>query len=89
MEKLFATLIKKEHKLGENEYVQGRINGIMEILCNGKRNGIDEPAIAGRRIPGVGELMLTECEPEQYEVFKNLIEKHHPGLCEFDVDIIR
>ncbi len=89
MEKLFATLIKKEHKLGENNYVIGRINGIMEILCNGKRNGIDEPVIAGRSIPGVGELMLTQCEPEQYESFKDLIERHHPGLCEFDVDIIR
>lgn len=85
--KVFNTLIKKDHKFGENEYVHGRISGMQEMICDGNNNGVDEPGYAMWHIPGVGEVLVTYCEPEKYESFKNLVEKHYPGLCEFDYDM--
>lgn len=87
MERKFYTLIKFDHKLGRNEYIQGRIAGYKELLCDGDRNGIDKPALGMRTNSEVGMLYVTMCEPEKYEIFKDLVEKHHPGLCEFDYQV--
>lgn len=85
MERFFKTLVREDHKFGMNDYVLGRVSGILEVICDGKRNGIDEPGVdAMWEIPGVGSTFTTLCEPEQYEQFANLIEKHYPGLCIFN-----
>lgn len=47
----------------------------------------DELGIANWHIPGVGLVLMTYCEPGKYETFKNLVEKHYPGLCEFNYDM--
>lgn len=84
MERKFYTMIKFDHPLGRNEYVQGRIAGYKELLCDGDRNGLVEPASATFSNPDIGMMYVTICDPEKYEAFKNLVEMHHPGLCEFD-----
>ena len=84
MERKFKTLIKETHKHGMNEYVHGRISGYKEVMCDGVRNGFDEPGFAFKHVPGIGSVHTTVCEPEQYEKFKDLVEKHYPGLCEFN-----
>lgn len=89
MEKVFDTLVKKDHKFGGNNYVTGRIFGMMEGICRGYRDGFNEPDLALWHVPGVGDVMTTVCEPEKYESFKTLVEKHYPGLCEFDTDLIK
>ena len=72
-----STLIKRNHKFGENAYVRGRISGIKLVVCDGSDKfancEIDE-----------GILIKSECTPEQYDEFMNIVEKHYPGLCEFD-----
>ena len=35
MRKIFWTCIKKDHKLGEKEYVRGRIQAAASIICHG------------------------------------------------------
>ena len=87
MERIFNTLIKKDHVDGENEYIQGRISGIQEIVCDGLRNGIDEPCCPTWDVADAGKVIMTICEPEKYETFKNLVDRHYPGLCEFDYSV--
>lgn len=87
MERMFYTLIKKDHKFGNNRYVHGRISGYKELICDGIRNGIDEPGYCNRMIPEVGLVMRSYCEPEKYDTFKDHVERYYPGLCEFDCDM--
>lgn len=85
MERKFKTLVKEEHKFGTNEYVLGTINGFKQLVCDGKRNGFDEPGVAPLwQMPGVGMMFTSLCTQEQYDTFAQLVEKHYPGLCEFD-----
>ena len=85
MERIFKTLVREDHKFGKNDFVLGRISGYMEVICDGRRNGIDEPGVdALWYVREVGHRFTTLCEPEQYEQFANLVEKHYPGLCIFD-----
>ena len=75
--KLFKTLIRKDHKLGNNDYVKGKISGIQTILCPREfehGNGRNED----------GFILVAECEPIHYDAFKNVVEKIYPGLCEFN-----
>lgn len=87
MEKKFYTLVKKDHKFGSNERIHGHIDAYKELICDGNKNGIDEPGFAFADIPNVGAVYVTCCEPEQYDTFKKLVEKHFPGLCEFDYEV--
>ena len=75
MERMFYTLVKKDHKFGNNSYVKGRISGYKELICDGNRNGIDEPGYGNRMVPDVGYVLRTCCEPEQYEIFKDRVER--------------
>lgn len=85
-ERKYRTLIKKNHKFGENEYVQGRISGIQEVICDRDRNGVDNPAVEVLYdVMNTGLVLTTLCSQEQYDRFAELVEKHYPGLCVFDV----
>ena len=79
----FHTLIKVDHKFGQNPYVRGRISGIMQVLCNG------EPlkGFAQLEYPDGTHVFTTLCTEENYMVFKNFVELSYPGLCEFDYEI--
>lgn len=73
-----STLIKRNHdKFGDNAYVMGRISGMQLVICECDDKfpitEIEE-----------GHILTTKCTLKQYEDFMNLIEKHYPGLCEFD-----
>jgi hypothetical protein len=85
--KIFDTLVKKDHMFGNNNYVIGRIHGMMEVICDGNEDGFNKPELCLWHIPGVGDVMTTYCEPGKYESFKNLVEKHYPNLCEFNYDM--
>lgn len=89
MEKVFDTLVKKNHKFGDNKYVTGRIAGMMDAICCRNEEGYYEPELCLWHIPGVGDVMTTYCEESKYESFKKLVEKNYPGLCEFDVDLVK
>lgn len=77
--RIFRTLIKKEHKLGGNTYVEGRLSGIQYVVCcknielQYAQIGIEE-----------GTVLLTMCTPKQYEKFSKIVEELYPGLCEFN-----
>lgn len=83
MEKhVVKTLIKKDHKLGGNVYVRGKISGIQSVMCPREiefGNGMIEE----------GFILVTECTVDQYDDFMNFVENMYPGLCIFDYKIER
>lgn len=78
----FYTFIKKEHKLGGMLYVQGRIHGFMTLICEE-----DQGIPSGIGVSESGTIFVTETTEEKYAKFKKVVEKHYPGLCEFDVEV--
>lgn len=78
--KIFKTLIKKDHKLGEREYVYGRVSGFQSVICD---EGVDTSYV--NKMTDKGTILTTECTEEQYEKFRIKVEESYPGLCEFDV----
>ncbi len=84
MERKIYTLVKEDHKFGKNSYVRGKIHSYKELICDGERDGISKPAFAWKVVSGVGEVIATVCTQEQYDRFSQMVEKHYPGLCEFD-----
>ena len=94
--KNFKTLIKNDHKFSSNKYVQGRIFGIAEIICElygGQERVIDSKGKERTRVTYHGgfrtnkdetiRYLQMKCTTEQYERFKALVEEHYPSLCEF------
>lgn len=75
----FYTLVRKEHKLGENKQVLGRILGYKELLC-GELNKIPH----GVGLTEEGHVLIAECTPEEYGAFCELTENRFPGLCKFN-----
>lgn len=82
--KTFNTLIKADHKLGRCDYVIGRIDGIMYILCE-KESDERYTIMANDEI---GHRLTVNCTEEQYEEFVKVTEKLYPGLCEFYSKIV-
>ena len=82
MERIYWTKINGNYEgFGINsDYVRGRISGFLEVLC-GK-------SIAPTSLnPETGDAhMGVKCTEEKYQVFRKMIEKRYPGLCEFDVE---
>lgn len=80
MEKrLYKTLVKANQKLGNSEYVRGRISGIEFVICEGV---VD--ASYATRVDEKGHILTTKCTADQYERFRMLVAEMYPGLCEFD-----
>lgn len=82
MKKTYWTKINgNDETFGMNaDYVRGRISGFLEVLCgkNTRPNYFD---------PDTGIThMAVSCTEEQYRVFRELVEKRYPNLCEFDVN---
>ena len=71
------TLIRWDHKLGDDAYVRGRITGFQCALCNQYKE------FANVRIKE-GVVLTAECTATQYDDFINVVERHYPGLCKFD-----
>lgn len=77
---LFKTLVKNTKDVRDawrnNEYIKGRIAGISLAICG-------EKVRPYKRIKD-GQVQGVVCEPEKYVEFKKLVDKHYPGLCEFN-----
>lgn len=82
MEKVtFYTLFKKDHKLGGNLYVRGRVHGLMEAICY-ENPGKD--ILQGMGEVKAGFAFITVTTKERYDKFSEIIELEYPGLCIFD-----
>lgn len=94
----FKTLIKKDHQFSGSEYVEGRILGIAEIICDLYGGTEERPDKDGnlrtvhiwrggyrgvRDDETFAKFLSTRCTAEQYETFKQYVEGQYPGLCEF------
>lgn len=76
--KIFKTLLNNSHELRGDRYVEGRIFGIAEIMCEalgGYRNRVSKD--------GNIRFLETWCTEEKYEKFKSYVENLYPGLCMF------
>lgn len=71
------TLIRKDHKLGNNIYVKGRISGMQSVFC---KRDIE----FGTGENDEGYILVAECTAVQYDDFMNHVENCYPGLCKFD-----
>lgn len=78
--KIFRTLIKQEEKLGNNEYVRGRISGIQAAITGTMGKAIR--GVSGKR---GGMMFSVECTESQYKTFAELVGEMYPGLCSFNV----
>ena len=77
--KLFRTLIKGNTLLGAKEYVRGKISGYQDIICDR-----DEERSFANIMAEKGVILTTKCTELQYDAFRQMVEKHYPGVCEFD-----
>jgi len=74
--KFYKTLIRKDHILGENLYVIGRVSGIGFMLCG-------KDGTYAHMKNDKGEILVHYCTLRQYRKFENVIRKHYPDLCKF------
>ena len=85
--KVYKTLVRNDHHLGGNEFVLGKITGIMYAMCNmpngGKTFGIADCLAGGT----VGKLLMTECTAEEYNRFALTIDVLYQGLCLYDDEL--
>lgn len=79
--KRFKTAIDDKHKFGSNEYILGRINGIMYAMCGGR---IDNSFGMKRNSKLDIWILTVDCTERQYSAFADCIEEQYPGLCVFD-----
>lgn len=88
------TFVKMEYtapngkKIELNDYIKGRVHGFMTILCG------EDKIYANRRISNddgeiAGYMFTTYTTEEQYEQFKQVVNRHYSDLCEFDVKIVK
>lgn len=78
----FNTLIRADHRLGRDAFIQGKVAGIMKILCMKYVSGFGRLLINGK-----GLMLTTRCTKHQYEEFAAYVEVLYPGLCVFDYEI--
>lgn len=79
--RIIKTLVKREHPLGIDKYVLGRIVGAMAVMCK------EDPAMGiefGRGVCDRGSIIVTETTDEKYKAFAEVIESWYPALCIFD-----
>lgn len=76
--KIYKTLIKRDHKLGGNDYVQGVIYGILRVMCVGKKIPY------GHGETEAGLIIPVKCTRRQYKKAAKMIEKDYKNVCIFD-----
>lgn len=80
MDKLrIEVFIDAAHDLGDNDYVRGRISGMIHCMCtafneDGKRGYASRKFAAGR-------VITTLATVEEYVQLKVKLEQLYPGLC--------
>lgn len=78
--RIFKTLIKKDHKLGKNLYVKGRLSGFANLLCK------DYKDPHGNTECERGWILVNRCSPRRYLKFVKVAEEVYPDLCEFNYE---
>lgn len=92
----FKTLLNNDHKFRGNEFVEGKILGFAEVICdldggtkeivtkNGKTKKVHvyHGGYYSNRNRGT-KWLITKCTKKQYEKFRKLVESKYPGLCTF------
>lgn len=80
----FHTLVKKDHKFGNNDHMLGRLIGYQQLLCDGFREENHRPQHVIDKIEE-GTVLTCECTPDEYAEFTKLVKRHFPeDLCVFD-----
>ena len=79
--KVFTTYIKPNHELSGNDYVRGRIRGIMNGIC--ERYDI-EGIYGNAKDSNGGFTFHVKCTAWRYRKFMKIINTTYPGLCRFD-----
>lgn len=84
MERLKVTIfIDRDHKLGNNEYVKGKIRGTVDCICE---------TFADKRRPnyenGIGTFFTAYSTVEEYVKLKTKLETKYSGLCRVGIDRI-
>lgn len=74
----FRTLIKAGDKKYYNDYVLGRISGMMCALCNHTKRCYEI------RQNKEGWILKVDCYPEDYAKFECFVKGCYPGLCVFN-----
>lgn len=86
IKRVHYTLIKADHKLGKNKYVQGRVTASIDMFAY----GIDRKTIRHAnsyvydRLLHTGSVIVTICTKRQYKKAAKYVEQMYPGLCVFD-----
>lgn len=84
MEKLrVEVMIMKDHKLGDNDYVRGRINGIIDCICE----TYNDRHYANRETT-VGTIMTNHATIEEYVKLKSRLTRSYPDLCKIGCRVI-
>lgn len=92
----FKTLLNNDHKLRGNEFVEGKLLGMADIICNlqGETREVETKngeikkfttyrGVYWRNRDGSKKWLEIICTREQYEQFKECVEERYPGLCTF------
>lgn len=84
MERLTVTIfIDRDHKLGNEEYVKGKISGIIDCICE---------TFADERRPiyknGIGTFFRVYSTVEEYVKLKTKLDGKYSGLCRVGIDRI-
>lgn len=78
--------IRHDQKLGQNEYVEGRISGIMLAMCgldeNGKPPLVQVGSLVNHNI-GITYLHVKTSDQTKFWKCCEVIEELYPGLCIF------
>lgn len=82
MKRIHRTLIKADHKLGENEYVRGRVSALLGVFAYGVDN-VNKWRFANVHCHD-GWVIVDECTKRRYKKAAKYIEQMYPGLCVFD-----
>lgn len=80
--RLFKTLVKRENNLGCNEYVLGRITGIMLIMCDRREDKLKNGY--AMEFDDRGITVYVNCTEGDYFEFAAVVDELYPGLCVFD-----
>ena len=87
--KTFSTIIDLNGMQDKDSmtYIKGRIGGMMCAICDYPHGNMPHALYQRRTTTGeiTGYRLFTRCTPEEYMLFKEIVEKYYPGFCQFDL----
>lgn len=88
-EKVFYTLIKKEHMFFGNDFVEGKIIGYLDICVENFKpiRGKVSKISINWSDDTPGKIVRARCTQEQYDRFVEIVNMQYPYFCEFNYEI--